>query len=361
MNDRTTQEDDLFEFAANPADPTTGLEHTVSQVHRALTAGSHAMPSSIRDQIREELMPSNTASTSGFASPPHATAPTPSTTPIHRGAPPRARFMDTIARWQPVVSMTIVVALLASVIALTYHRGMLDDPSSHLPGAMPATPATADTSDCEPNPPGLSEDQLREKSIDDWRPRSHRFPWPAEPDIELAVQDTLFRYNHCFGLILTGDLSRDAPVLEPFYSDRVRFIGLYDQLAPQQQAGIDAMDCDHRATQVIENFPILVNGERYIFSTTGEYPPRDYEEEWVDDVPVYQIGDGRFAMVFGYVTADTFRNPEAVTDHESLTFLAFTESNGYYYIDEWFDVITPARLLNETPDTAYSHFSGCRL
>jgi len=174
--------------------------------------------------------------------------------------------------------------------------------------------------------------------MEDWPP-PYRYPWRAEPEVEQAIRDTYVSYTQC---LIVPFLDPDVAVpdgLSSYSSDRARFVRLYNDLSPDEQAEIDAFNCIDRADRVLENFPLPINIVAHAINVPTTNPPSPDWESTLDEIPIYRLGDGRYGMLLGAVSSTVLQNRSAATEDDWLRFVAFVEVDGVYSIVEEFTVI----------------------
>ncbi len=337
--DPSPAEDDLFEFATDPgAKPVTGLHRTFRRLQRATNSANQKMPPDLRQHIWEDIM--TTTTTASRLSRDVLSGGSPALHPPGEISAPSLE--SRLARWQPAVSLGIVVAFLVGLVAFAYERGVLDDGGLG-PGFEPNSSAgalvlvgTPAPDECIAQPTQLSDEELASYDISDWREPAYFVTNYADPETAEAIRQTVNNRNAC----LDGTTEFD-PTAEyvTYFSDRQRYVWLYESLSPEQQAGIDAFYCRPKEDDVLRFMPLPVN--RQNLPWPGDLNP-DASFESAD---VYILGDGRYATVLGTITTDTLRDPDSVDtlrEPESpqardwIFFAAFIEQDGFYYLDEGF-------------------------
>lgn len=383
MNDprppaNTPDEDALFAFGDDlNAAPANDLEATVRRLQRATSLEPHtasSIPTDLKRQIWEDLMHAQTAS----ANPNMPIAHLPSRTVAdlvsarpHTQSPPHARqprLTRAVARWQPAVSLAVVLAFLVGLIGVAYQRGVLNEPTPPEPSGA-ASQVMYDGNDastypevpaqCATNGPVESDAFYMDMSIQDLPQPDYTPVQAVTPDVGERIQDTYLRYARC-----KYESTEDYPypaatpasysdVLSPlalsYLSDRERFLLLYRELDATQQADINAYHCG-RIGDILSAFPLPLN------------QPLDYAliSSTVDNLPgitllafapsdVYLLPDGRFGAVMGSVSTTALIDPTSATQDDSLSFIAFVERDGRYLIDEEF-VIFPRDIEGRAED-----------
>lgn len=366
--------DALAEGQSNPT--TNDVEHTMLRTQRTLGAdrlAASAMPDSLKHTIWENLMHAQTATsdlhmppgprTSHMAAVPSSRRQRQRVIPAlsHTGSsyhPHNSRVVRAVMRWQPAVSLAVVIAFLVGLVGIAYQRGILHEPSPSQTPARNASQVMYDGDDastfpevpaqCATNGPVESDAFYTDMSIGNL-PRPAYTPVQAvTPEVGERIQETYLRFARCqYESTENYPYPEATPtsysdVLSPlalsYFSDRARLVMLYPELDATQQAHIDDQQC--AAIGLIgAGFPLPIN------------QPIDYAliSSTVDNLPlvttlafapsdVYLLPDGRFGAIMGSVSAAAFVDPTAATEDDHLRFVAFVEQNGRYLIDEEFVV-----------------------
>lgn len=371
-HDNTPEEDALFAFGDDPtAIPTNDLERTVRRLQRASgvdkATASSSIPTDLKHQIWEDLM--------------HArTVPANPLTPVAQQHPGRAAelvsawshtapsrhthgspIVRAVMRWQPAVSLAIVVTFLVGLIGIAYQRGVLVEPmepnSSGLASQVlydPDDPSTFPRlpDECVANAEVTPDEELAMKTLADWPEPQYGPVQAVAHEQGLAVQETFLRFLRC-EMTAFGDATPEAaawaippvvvtPTLLTYFSDRMRFDRLHSTLTPSQQAELDTYRCLPRITEILNTFPMPVNQPVDI-----AMPPMTAGDELRYTSPlfapsdVYLLPDGRYGAVVGSMSTAALSDPNAVTSNDFSRFFAFVEVEGRYYIDELFTIMDP--------------------
>jgi hypothetical protein len=204
-----------------------------------------------------------------------------------------------------------------------------------------ATPDSADI--CTGQQAGLSDDELREMSLDDWLFPSYYSAGVAELDVAQAIRDTYLAYWQC--LYMSSDPEHlDAGAMDEansFLSDRNRYTLLYDDLDAEQQTDLDEFTCLDPAVHLLDHYPLPINTVAHHISIPITNPPPPDWENPLEDVPVHVLGDGRYGMMLGGISLEALQDPAQRGESDWLTFVAFVEIDGVFYIDEEVTVIAP--------------------
>lgn len=342
--------------------PTTDIERTMARAYQAMQApraGAPAMPTDRKQHIWEDVMTARTTTVDRFERTPH-----------DRSAPARwatRRGMRTPrGGWQAVASFVLVLGVLAALVTLAWQQGMRDRPGEPTPAlgaqalydaddpaSFPRVPET-----CIPNGEVPSDEALATRSIDD-RPAPEYAPAKAVSYAQgTAIQDTYLHYLRCEVQAVTQAYSPGAtppvaagtppppleasPAMRTYFSDRLLYDHLYGSLSPEQQADLDTYRCQSRIDAILETFPLPVNQPKD-YAVASLLPNGDIDELAFTFSPadVYLMPDGRYGVVMGTVTTAALDDPNAVTPDDFLTFIAFVEEDGRYFIDEIFTLFAP--------------------
>jgi hypothetical protein len=211
---------------------------------------------------------------------------------------------------------------------------------------------------CLPNGEVPNNGDLANRSIDDWPAPQYAPAKAISYDKGEAIQDTYLHYIRCewqafdqayppgstppIGAGTPVPPLESSPAMRSYFSDRLLYDHMYGSLTPEQQKALDAYRCEPRIDTILERFPLpvnqpndyavkslLANGD--IDELAGVFSPSD----------VYLMPDGRYGVVMGSVSTAALTDPNAVTRNDWLTFVAFVEVDGKYYIDETFTLLAP--------------------
>ncbi len=366
--------DDLAEGHSPPA--SNDLEATMLRTQRALATNrlaTSAMPDSLKQTMWEELMHAQSAST---INKPARAASNPRTKPISvvipslRGSergilnpthPHHSRLARAVMRWQPAVSLAIVVAFLVGLIGVAYQRGIWNEPDSpERSGAasqvmydgndastFPEVPAQ-----CATNGPVESDAFYANMSIGDLPQPEYTPVQAVMPEVGERIQQTYLRFARCQHESTENYPYPEATpttyseVLDPlalsYFSDRARLTMLYPELDATQQTHMDDQQCA-AIGQILEGFPLPLNQpvDYALISSTVDNLPGVL---WFAFAPsdVYLLPDGRFGAIMGTVSTAALIDPSTTTEDDILTFIAFVEKDGHYLIDEEF-IIFPGQ------------------
>ncbi len=356
--------DGLAEGHSRPASNDT--EATMLRAQRALGAdrlAASAMPDSLKHTMWEDLMhtqpttinpplPLARQSPRTVAAAPAMLAP-----PVLAQRIVRSPLTRAVMRWQPAVSLAIVVAFLVGLVGIAYQRGIWNEPNPPEPSGAASQvmydPDDASTfpevpAQCGTNGPVESDAFYTDMSIED-RPQPEYTPVQAvTPEVGERIQHTYLRFLRC-----QDDAINDFPfpqatpttysdVLSPlalsYFSDRARLTMLYPTLSGTQQAEIDAQQCAGIG-EILAGFPLPLNQplDRALYSSTVDNLPNVLTLAFAPS-DVYLLPDGRFGAIIGTVASASLIDPASATDSDLLTFVAFVDQDGRYLIDEEFIV-----------------------
>lgn len=280
---------------------------------------------------------------------------------------PTSALATTVARWQPTVSLVVMVAFLVSLVGLAYNRGIWDDSgtlrqpasqSGELDPFTPDRPTPTETSvleaTCTPRTEErLSEDDLRAFSINDWNPPTYYNAKPASPEIAQMAIDTYLGFLKCEfnDPFATPSAAPDTSAArETYLSDRMRYLLLYDTLTPAQRREIDDFLTDNPSDEIIENFPLPVNRDidRLIAVADNSFFINTF---MVGEV--YQLPDGRYGAIMGSISTQMLVEQRPVRESDGvMTFIAFWPEDGQLYIDEMLGLCVPGLVPLEMPADA---------
>lgn len=352
--------DALVNGCQRPA--STDLEHALVRAYQASrsqgasAASIDLISEDIKTQIWEELMATYgqshalstpTAMSEDNRPPAHITA---SHVPPSFGA-----------TWPATVSFTLVLGMLAALMALAWQQ-VADDAGSPTPTSV-AAQGLYDPDDistysmmperCVPNGEVTSDAELAQRSIDDWVPPVYAPAKAVSYETGVAIQESYMHFLRCEWDALHPDLPagatpalplQESPEMLTYFSDRLRFDRLYNDLSPEQQDALDAFRCQPRNTKVLETFPLPVN-QPQDYAILSLVPYIDEIDELVEvfaPSDVYLLPDGRYGAITGTITTAALANPNAITSDAHLLFIAFVEKDGRYYIDELFTLASPS-------------------
>jgi len=243
-------------------------------------------------------------------------------------------------RWQPAVSLAIVVAFLVGLIGIAYQRGIWNEPNSPEPsGAVsqvmydgndastfPEVPAQ-----CATNGPVESDAFYMNMSIGDFPQPGYTPVQAVTPEVGERIQQAYLRFARCLHESTENypfpqaTPSTYSDILSPlalsYFSDRARLALLYPQLDATQQAKIDAQQCAG-IEEILTGFPLPLNQPldyALISSTVDNFPNVTSLAFAPSDV--YLLPDGRFSAIIGTLSAAALVDPSSATQDDHLTFV----------------------------------------
>jgi hypothetical protein len=274
--------------------------------------------------------------------------------------PRDSRFVRIVARWQPAVSLAVVIAFVVGLVGVAYQRDIWNEPNSPEPSGAASqvmyNPDDASTfpevpAQCAANGPVESDAFYADMSIRDWPLPGYTPARAVTPEVGERIQDIYFRFIRCqhesstnFPFPeATATSYRDilSPLALSYYSDRARVAMLYPDLDATRQAEIDTYQCLPRVEEILANFPLPVNQplDSALLTSTVDNLPRVTTLAFAPS-DVYLLPDGRFGAIIGAVSTAALMNPASATQDDHLTFVAFVEQDGRYLVDEEFVVFS---------------------
>lgn len=356
-NPNSSQSDDFAAFAdavvnGSQPDAQSGIEATFLQVQRALGPALHvrsSMPPTERATLKENLMRTILTPSTRL----------PSFLPDTKANwAPGAR--PTGHAWRPVqaaLSIAAVFALLVATSALVYERGFrASEPAPQGDQHTGQTIYDGDgtdgflmaPADCVASGPVQGDSVFVDKSINDWPAPEYGPAQLVSREIQERVSNTYLGFIRCaedaYGP--EGDVTPrpgDENVVRTYYSDRMRLLELYVRNSPDiplssaQRSDIREYQCQSQNQQpgILASFPLPVNQPKDVVSLAqpGEEPAAN-EAVGFSPSDVYRLPDGRFGAVMGQISQAYLGNPGNADPVELLTFIAFVEKDGMYFIDE---------------------------
>ncbi len=369
----TPDEDALFAFGDDPnAAPAYDLEATVRLVQHATgldAARSSSIPTDLKHQIWEDLMHTQTANPSLPSPTAHRISRTATqredtrSSPTGHGLvlsrPHDSRIVRAVVRWQPAVSLAIVIGFLVGLVGIAYQRGIWNEPNPAEPSGA-ASQVMYDSDDastypevpaqCATNGPVKSDEFYMDISIKDLPQPEYTPVQAVTPEAGERIQDTYLRFARCQYESIenfpypeaTPTTYSDAltPLTLSYFSGQARLALLYPALNASQQDEIDTQQCA-AIEEILAGFPLPLNQPHdyaLISSTVDNLP----NVTWLAFAPsdVYLLPDGRFGAIMGSVSTAALVDPASATLDDQLTFVAFVEQDGRYLIDEDFVVFS---------------------
>jgi hypothetical protein len=276
--------------------------------------------------------------------------------PVSRDRLPEqtSRLAHAVLRWQPAISLAVVVAFLVGLVGIAWQRGVLDENGGFPPGSrygMQAIPQSTPNFDvaCAPHPGTRpTDDELQQMSYGDWQVPAYGVALAGWTDHGVRALNTYQAFMACY----FEDLETPEPGLSDatmsYLSDRLRYVMLYDTLSVDRQAEIDLALGQNPVPGMIDQFPIPVNrGDQIMLSPfPGE---SEAGSTWtVLFTDVYLLPDHRLAAMMGSVSTHMLRTGEPIRNGDGmLVFIAFSSDDDIFaddfdlYVDELF-VICPS-------------------
>ncbi len=363
--------DALAEGHSPPA--SNDLEETMLRAQRALGAdrlGASTMPDSIKHAIWEDLMQDVPATHAvprigathqgvGIATQREDTRSSPTRNGLVLSPAHDTRLIRTIVRWQPAVSLAVVVAFLVGLVGITYQRGIWNEPNSPEPsgGASQVMYDPDDAStypevpvQCATNGPVESDAFYMNMSIGELPQPAYTPVQVVTPEVGQRIQETYLRFaryqyesteRYPFPEATPTTYSNVlSPLALSYFSGRARLALLYPELSSTQQDDIDAQQCA-AIEEIRAGFPLPLNQppDYALISSTVDNLPL---VTWLAFAPsdVYLLPDGRFGAIMGSVSTASLIDPSSASQDDYLTFVAFAEQDGRYLIDEDFVVFS---------------------
>jgi hypothetical protein len=241
-----------------------------------------------------------------------------------------------VVRLQPAVSLALVAAVLVALVGVSWYRGMGPGSSDNgQPMAMiadEASPADVFQPECVlPDRETPTDDEIRAMDWGAWTSPLHSggfsmFEGPTEIDA------TYTNFLAC----LFYPIADGTPVAEvnvaAFYSDRLRYLLMYDDLEQAQQAHIDAAHPFSPVGQMLDNLSLPVNAFPHAF---GADPADVLNWPFIYAGDMLEFPDGRWAAWIGSVSFHMVQTGQPVRSHDGeIVYLAFVEQDGVWLIDE---------------------------
>ena len=322
--------DSLWEFVTDPDRPATSdLERTVRRVQRATDRSTTMAPrDTVWDQVMASTSPARPASPSRAA-----------TGLIASGGWARQQ----VGRWQSVVSFGLVLMFLASLLIVAHDRVIS-------PALATATPTASDTAGMVPldATPGVDgecvarEVTWQEPDVPPVRTPAPQYEakQPAPREIGEAALETYLTYMICLnGTTLDDDQAVAAANTYRSASEAdINEMLMGPGSKPSTDGAYASRDDEITQNAIIPvNRPVITYTDVNETGVWSDFP--SFEVFWPTDV--YELIDGRYGVVIGSVSTDSFRQGSVDEDPFSdgtLTWVAFVEQDGQVFIDEieWF-------------------------
>ncbi|MGN6484735.1 MAG: hypothetical protein ACTHMX_10040 [Thermomicrobiales bacterium] len=342
-------------IAPPPADE---LEATMLRVHHAMTPAltrdtplSPGRKAAIWEDIMHQASLSPSAPTLPVARP-HRSRPrqAPAALPAPGNAPSRRR------EWRATASLSVMLAIAIGLIGV--FVALRFDPPQQAPSdgislfAAPTQPSVPDS--CTPNPAYTSPNPSA-TSLEDLPEPRYTPAKPVSYEQGLAIQQAYLNYLACSW----QNLSETAPAIWPtpdadmqsVMADRMRILWNDMVAAPAHEKEIQNYICRPIADELIAGFPLPVN-RTMTFAVQNVEP--DHQNARAIFLPgdVYQLPDGRYGAMIGTVSTAALQNLDVLTANDILSFVAFVEQDGHYYVDEDIIILRPGNAITDPPASA---------
>jgi hypothetical protein len=258
-------------------------------------------------------------------------------TPTH----PPTGWGATIARWQPVLSMAVMFAILAGLVGIAYtglnRQENGPEPTTLAALQEEATPTVLVTGCAIHGTAPLTRDELADMSISDW-PLRHYTPI-AVADSTIANEAlTLFQnWNNCSlsSAMQASSIEGPPPALQSYLSPRMQYISFLLSNPEQAPDEIDQVMMFSQ-DEVLSSGTLPLN--RPMTTFWDPVAGIGYPSFALGDV--YQLTDGRYGVTIGSISTAQLQSlaSGAEVDHEPISVLiwvAFAEIDGVLYIDEY--------------------------
>lgn len=354
---------------ARPRSAGNDIEETMLRAQRALgpdRLAASAIPDSVKRVIWEELMhvqPVVPVTNQGLRGAADPLDPNPVVIPSLRRTfslptrPHDSRLARAVIRWQPAVSLAIVIAFLVGLVGVAYQRGIWNEggtpePQAGVsqiapgPGDFPETPVAS--SECVPHGADrLSAEELESMSLSDWPLRSYVPVRAIDPEIGQAALDTYLGWTACQVQFVYSENTPDryaSDEMLSYYSDRWRYLVLSATFEDDRMEERHEYWSRDVGQELVASFPLPLNRPRVVFDF-GTYPNTRSTDAFSPG-DVFQLPDGRYGVVTGTISTEMLQNGPALAPYDSwLNFIAFLEVDGTLYIDEMFPFCVGEEVL----------------
>jgi len=246
--------------------------------------------------------------------------------------------------------LALAIGLIGVFIALRFDSPAPNGPSEGVSlFAAPTEPTVPDS--CTPNPPYRSSDPAP-ASLDDLPEPRYTPVKPVPYEQGLAIQQAYLNYLACSWL----NASETPPTVWPtpdadmqtFLTDRMRILWDYIHANPTYRGEIAAYTCRPVADELLASFPLPVNRSVSFALDTVEPNHQNAQAIFLPG-DVYQLPDGRYGAMIGTVSTAALQNLDVLTANDMLSFVAFVEQDGHYYVDEDIVVLRPGDAIVDPP------------
>jgi hypothetical protein len=272
------------------------------------------------------------------------------------------RAAQFVARWQPAMSLAVVVAVLIGLVGVAWTRGVWNDTGNPM-GQVAASP-DENVYACKPQS-GVqrSDAELMTMHWTDWQSPAYVVPLAGWTDDAKAASDDFFNYLSCFIRAQQEGTPAAAIDSSPYYSDRLRYVLMYDQLSPDRQAELDQAFQYNPIPRLVSDFPLPVNRASW---TSSDDDPESYFGYFLAPWELYLLPDGRMGGFIGSVSAHMLQTGTPIrTDDGLVQWIAFAKQGDGWFIDEWFaicpEAFAPGALEDGGATESQSHDPAGRL
>ncbi|MGN6030123.1 MAG: hypothetical protein ACTHQE_00530, partial [Thermomicrobiales bacterium] len=121
--------------------------------------------------------------------------------------------------------------------------------------------------------------------------------------------------------------------MQSVMADRMRILWNDMVAAPAHEKEIQNYICRPIADELIAGFPLPVN-RTMTFAVQNVEPDHQNARAIFLPSDVYQLPDGRYGAMIGTVSSAALQDLDVLTANDILSFVAFVEQDGHYYVDE---------------------------
>ncbi|MGC4107912.1 MAG: hypothetical protein QM753_16435 [Thermomicrobiales bacterium] len=250
--------------------------------------------------------------------------------------------------WSATASLSVMLALAIGLIgvfvALRFEGAPVPPPENAGLFAAPTAPSLP--ASCVPNGDVPKNEDDASMSLSDW-------PAPEYAPVErvsyeqgLVIQQAYLMYQRCLADAFPDNGTPPSlplaypPDLLSYFSDRQRFILQASQETDRPQADMREYACRPVADNVLASFPLPVNQPQQAAIYSGSTGIQ-YAVYVFSPADVYRLPDGRYGAIIGTVSTASLQHPDELAARDTLTFVAFVEKGGRYYLDEEVLVLAP--------------------
>jgi hypothetical protein len=185
-----------------------------------------------------------------------------------------------------------------------------------------------------------SDAELMTMHWTDWQSPAYVVPLAGWTDDAKAASDDFFNYLSCFIRAQQEGTPAAAIDSSPYYSDRLRYVLMYDQLSSDRQAELDQAFQYNPIPRLVSDFPLPVNRASW---TSSDDDPESYFGYLLAPWELYLLPDGRMGGFIGSVSAHMLQTGTPIrTDDGLVQWIAFAKQGDGWFIDEWFAICPEA-------------------